>query len=338
MQTVGERIKWLREGRGLTQRELAIRTGLQRGNISHYERNKVKPSAEAIVQLATFFAISSDWLLTGKEMVKPVAGDRFFAERLKRLRMDRGLSPEALAEQTGVAVETVVGWENGFTLPEITAMAQLSKVFDVSLERLIVGEDRIFVPYLTDDERLEQRLITEFLAYRRREAATEPRPTPTTERVATGVHGMVREESPSYLPLLGPAGLARPVLPDVVLAGFVAVDGACVSGRAFALRVTDAMGKGSKIREGDLAIISYLEQPGPGELALVLVGDGLMIGRVSADGSQTLLPTDCVVGQEESVPLPSEATTIGRIVQVLPRGKNGAEAGVGPCRPLFFGS
>lgn len=67
MDSIGARIKWLRQEQGVTQQALAAGTGLQRGNISHYERDKVKPSAAAIVQLAAFFGVSSDWLLTGQE-------------------------------------------------------------------------------------------------------------------------------------------------------------------------------------------------------------------------------------------------------------------------------
>lgn len=67
MQTIGERIKFLREKHNISQKGLADATGLQRGNLSHYEKNKIKPSAEAIVALASFFDVSTDWLLTGKE-------------------------------------------------------------------------------------------------------------------------------------------------------------------------------------------------------------------------------------------------------------------------------
>ncbi|MDQ7791547.1 MAG: S24 family peptidase [Clostridia bacterium] len=67
LNTIGERLKYLREKHNLTQEDLAKATGLQRGNISHYEKNKIKPSSDAIIALASFFKISTDWLLYGKE-------------------------------------------------------------------------------------------------------------------------------------------------------------------------------------------------------------------------------------------------------------------------------
>ncbi|MDI3480825.1 MAG: repressor LexA [Tepidanaerobacteraceae bacterium] len=67
LNTIGDRIKYLREKNNVTQQQLADATGLERGNLSHYEKNKIKPSAETIVALARFFKVSTDWLLTGQE-------------------------------------------------------------------------------------------------------------------------------------------------------------------------------------------------------------------------------------------------------------------------------
>ena len=70
MDTIGKRILLLRKISGLTQTQLAAATGLQRGNLSHYEKDKIKPAAEALIALSTFFNVSADWLLTGEEKAK----------------------------------------------------------------------------------------------------------------------------------------------------------------------------------------------------------------------------------------------------------------------------
>lgn len=67
LDTLGKRILYLRKKFKLTQKELAAVTGLQRGNLSHYEKDKIKPAAEAIIALAKHFSVSTDWLLMGKE-------------------------------------------------------------------------------------------------------------------------------------------------------------------------------------------------------------------------------------------------------------------------------
>lgn len=65
MHTIGERIKFLRDEFAITQKELADATGIQRGNLSHYEKNKTKPSSDAIIAIAKFFGVTTDWLLKG---------------------------------------------------------------------------------------------------------------------------------------------------------------------------------------------------------------------------------------------------------------------------------
>lgn len=68
IKTIGERIKFLRQTiHKLTQQELADATGISRGNLSNYEKDRFKPASDAIVAIASYFNVTTDWLLTGKE-------------------------------------------------------------------------------------------------------------------------------------------------------------------------------------------------------------------------------------------------------------------------------
>jgi transcriptional regulator with XRE-family HTH domain len=66
LKTIGDRIKYIRKFHKMTQKDIADKTNIKRGNLSHYENNKVTPGAEAIVELSELFNVSTDWLLTGK--------------------------------------------------------------------------------------------------------------------------------------------------------------------------------------------------------------------------------------------------------------------------------
>lgn len=57
------RLEQLRRGRGLTARELSAGSDLAESSLSEWEHGKTMPSAEALVQLATFFNCSVDYLL-----------------------------------------------------------------------------------------------------------------------------------------------------------------------------------------------------------------------------------------------------------------------------------
>ena len=52
---------------GLSYKEIASKTSIKAGNISHYRLGKVKPSFNAIIDLANLFNVTTDYLLLGKE-------------------------------------------------------------------------------------------------------------------------------------------------------------------------------------------------------------------------------------------------------------------------------
>ena len=56
---------------------------------------------------------------------------------LLKLRTDRGLSQEALAERIFVTRQAVSRWENGETVPNTDTLTLLSKEFDVSINTLL---------------------------------------------------------------------------------------------------------------------------------------------------------------------------------------------------------
>lgn len=61
--TNGERLKFLREKKGLTQKEVATRLGLEPAAVSKYELDMREPNIEAIKKLASLFNVSIDYLL-----------------------------------------------------------------------------------------------------------------------------------------------------------------------------------------------------------------------------------------------------------------------------------
>ena len=58
-----ERLRELRKQRGYSQVELADKLGLSKSTIGAYETGDIKPSLDAINQLAEFFMVDVDYLL-----------------------------------------------------------------------------------------------------------------------------------------------------------------------------------------------------------------------------------------------------------------------------------
>ncbi len=63
MKDFAERLKELRLEKGLTQKQLAQNTGLSKSAIDFWEREQRVPNANAIIVLAKFFSVTSDYLL-----------------------------------------------------------------------------------------------------------------------------------------------------------------------------------------------------------------------------------------------------------------------------------
>ena len=60
---IDQKIKTLREKRGITQSELANQLGITRSGVNAWEMGISTPSTQYIITLAKFFNVSTDYLL-----------------------------------------------------------------------------------------------------------------------------------------------------------------------------------------------------------------------------------------------------------------------------------
>ncbi len=60
---IADRIKKLREDKGMTQTELAKKLGITRSSVNAWEMGISVPSTQYVVELAGIFKISTDYLL-----------------------------------------------------------------------------------------------------------------------------------------------------------------------------------------------------------------------------------------------------------------------------------
>jgi transcriptional regulator with XRE-family HTH domain len=61
--TLGERLKKLRENKGLLQEDTAKYLKVTQKTISNYEKNERKPDPDTLKQLAIFYGVTSDYLI-----------------------------------------------------------------------------------------------------------------------------------------------------------------------------------------------------------------------------------------------------------------------------------
>lgn len=68
MNVFSERLKELRKGLNLTQRELADKIGTNNSSICDWECGRTEPSIDYIVKLCDFFEIDADYLIGRKDI------------------------------------------------------------------------------------------------------------------------------------------------------------------------------------------------------------------------------------------------------------------------------
>ncbi len=78
----------------------------------------------------------------------------YLSENIKRLRRERNLTQETLAEFLGVTFQTVSNWERGESYPDITMLPEIAGFFRVSVDELL-GVNR------AEDEKEIKRLLEE---------------------------------------------------------------------------------------------------------------------------------------------------------------------------------
>ena len=64
-----------------------------------------------------------------------------FSERLKEIRIEKGLSQTVLSAKTGISQAAIAKWETGDRTPSMDCLIILAKFFQVSIDYLVGIED-----------------------------------------------------------------------------------------------------------------------------------------------------------------------------------------------------
>ncbi len=86
-----------------------------------------------------------------------------FNDKLQKLRKDKGLSQEALAELVNVSRQAVAKWELGCSYPDIDNLITLSEIFKVSIDKLLKPSDECLLNTDNTSEFESSELLIKFL-------------------------------------------------------------------------------------------------------------------------------------------------------------------------------
>ena len=106
-ETLGQRIARLRKEQGLTQADLAEKSGLIRYLISDYERDKRRPNYEMIIRLALALEVTTDELLGLKGQEKKAKPSLRIQRRVKRIEELPASQQKVLMKMIDVFIENI---------------------------------------------------------------------------------------------------------------------------------------------------------------------------------------------------------------------------------------
>jgi len=143
----GDKLRLLREQRGLTQQETAQLLGLARhGYVSNLETGKKEPSLEVVSRVAVAFRVSADYLLCDTEPPNPhphSAEEQPYSlshigQNLLKLRRAAGLTQTEVALAVGLAKPGYISnIEKGRKFPSLSSIVLLARFFNVSTDHFL---------------------------------------------------------------------------------------------------------------------------------------------------------------------------------------------------------
>ncbi|MCQ4363171.1 helix-turn-helix domain-containing protein [Mycobacterium gordonae] len=108
MPNISERVRRLREDKGLSMNELEDAIGASRGSVHKWEKGSI-PGGKSLIALSDFFSVSTDFILKGKEAIKHTSPlDPPFSDPLLPYESELLLKMRMLSLEDRLKVEGII--------------------------------------------------------------------------------------------------------------------------------------------------------------------------------------------------------------------------------------
>lgn len=124
------RLRQLMDASGHTQADLASHLGITRQSVSAYMDGSANPSPSAVVSIAKFLDVSTDYLLGNTEC----QNDMTMCDRIKSLCVESGLTIKTLEKELGFGNGVIRRWNE--SSPSINSVIRVADYFNVSVDWL----------------------------------------------------------------------------------------------------------------------------------------------------------------------------------------------------------
>ena len=131
---LAQNLRYLREQKGLSQREFSEIFGLSSSAVTMWEREQRKPDIEMIVRLSEYFDVTLDELVL-KELKPPLP---LYALNIKYLRKKKEITQEDMAVFLGCSGKSsLCAVETGKIGISIENLEKLADFFGVTLDQMV---------------------------------------------------------------------------------------------------------------------------------------------------------------------------------------------------------
>lgn len=131
---LAQNLRYLREQKGLSQRECAEIFGLSGSAVAMWEQDQRKPDIEMIVRLAEYFDVSLDELVL-KDLKPPIP---LYALNLRYLREKQELTQQNMADFLGYRGKQGYSMvETGKSGISVESLEKLADFFGVTLDQIV---------------------------------------------------------------------------------------------------------------------------------------------------------------------------------------------------------
>ena len=135
------RIKDLRAKNNVSQNTIATYLDINQSAYSKFELNKATIPIEILNKLANYYHVSLDYLLKisddlGSGIIWKDLDRKLVGENLKKLRKEKKLYQETLAQEIGTSHSLISEYESGKKLVSLTYGYAICKKYDISLDWL----------------------------------------------------------------------------------------------------------------------------------------------------------------------------------------------------------
>lgn len=130
---LAQNIKYLRERKGETQKDISSLLKVSEMTISRYESGENEPELKRIVALANHFEVSLDEIITAR-MNEEIP---LYLKNLRYFRTKYEMTQRDIAELLGVSQKSISQYEKCERTPTIENVTKMADYFGVTLDQFV---------------------------------------------------------------------------------------------------------------------------------------------------------------------------------------------------------